>query len=153
MARYSEHDTEGIYRLADVWRQRCLLGNGSLLWEGEQVWTIEALEAFKKCFTDNPDELGDGFEVKYRRQLSDQEATVVKLAAELVLVYFLFPSTVSGATKRDLIQKVVSWKQIEIPPAGVAAWRFSTTELAGRDWPTTRAGRPKSPSLPKAREN
>src|SRR5689334_5492059 len=121
MARYSEHDTEGIYRLAEAWRDKCLLGNGSLLWDGEQVWTKEALEAFKKCFTDNEDKSEDSFEVKYQRQLSNQDATVVKLAAELVLVYFLFPSTVSGTRKRDLVQKIISWKQVAIPPEAIAA--------------------------------
>jgi len=109
------------YQLADAWRDKCLLGSGSLLWEGEQVWTKEALEAFKTCFTDNPDESGDSFEAKFQRQLSDQDAAVTKLAAELVLVYFLFTSSVSGSRKRDLIQKIVWWKQIEIPSAGVAA--------------------------------
>jgi 5-methylcytosine-specific restriction protein B len=131
MAEYSEHDTKGIYRLADAWRDKCLLGNFSLLWEGEQVWTKEALEAFKKCFTDNPDESGDSFEAKYRRQLEDQDATVVKLAAELVLVYFLFPSTVSGSRKRELIQEIVSWKQIEIPTAGLEAMQALDDGIGG----------------------
>jgi 5-methylcytosine-specific restriction enzyme B len=131
MARYSEHDTKGIYRLADVWRDRCLLGNASLLWEGQHVWTKEALEAFKKCFTDNPDESSDSFEAKYERQLADQDETVVKLAAELVLVYFLFPSTVSGVRKRDLVQKVLSWKHIEIPPAGIEAMQALDEGIGG----------------------
>jgi 5-methylcytosine-specific restriction protein B len=131
MARYSEHDTDGIYRLANAWRDKCLLGNGSLLWEGQQVWTKEALEAFKKCFTDNADESDDSFETKYQRQLADQDETVVKLAAELVLVYFLFPSSVSGTRKRDLIQKVTSWKPMEIPPAGLAAMQCLDDGIGG----------------------
>ena len=129
MARFSEYDTEG--RLADAWRDRCLLQNSSLLWEGEQVWTKEALEAFKACFTDNPDESGDSFEEKFQRQLAGQDAVVVKLAAELVLVYFLFPSSVSAERKRDLVQRVASWKQIEVPQSGLEAMHVFGDGIGG----------------------
>lgn len=117
MARYSEYNTDGIYQLAASWKTKCLLEGASLLWEGEQVWTKQTLEAFKACFTDRPDVSGDSFEEKYRRQLDDENTNVTKLAAELVLIYFLFPSSVSGARKRELIQEIISWKQIELPKA------------------------------------
>jgi 5-methylcytosine-specific restriction enzyme B len=118
MARYSEHDTEGIYERASSWKTKCLLEGGSLLWVGEQVWTKQTLEAFKTCFTDRPDESGDSFEVKFKRQLADQDTSVVRLAAELVLIYFLFPSSVSGLRKRELIKEIISWKSdSELPEA------------------------------------
>jgi 5-methylcytosine-specific restriction enzyme B len=131
MARYSEHDTKGIHTLAEEWKRACLLQNSSLLWEGERVWTAEVLEAFKACFTDNPDESQDSFEQKFQRQLVDQEANVVKLAAELVFVYFLFPSTISGAHKRDLVQRIASWKQIEVPQAGLDAMKVLDDGIGG----------------------
>jgi 5-methylcytosine-specific restriction protein B len=89
------------------------------------------LEAFKVCFTDNPDESDDSFEEKFRRQLADQEASVVKLAAELVLVYFLFPSNVTGARKRSLIQEIASWKEVEIPQAGLDAMTVLDDSIGG----------------------
>jgi 5-methylcytosine-specific restriction protein B len=131
MARYSEYDTESIYRLANEWRDRCLLRNSSLLWEGEQVWTKEALEDFKACFTDSPDESSDSFEEKFQRQLAGQNATVVKLAAELVLVYFLFPSSVSAERKRAVVQKVASWKQIEVSKAGLEIMQAFAKGIGG----------------------
>jgi 5-methylcytosine-specific restriction protein B len=131
MARYSEHDADAIYRLADTWRDKCLLGNGSLLWEGEQVWTVDALAAFKKCFNENEDRSDDNFETKYQRQLSAQDASVVKLAAELVLVYFLFPSSVSGARKRELIQEIASWHQIAVPPDAVETLKALDVGIGG----------------------
>jgi 5-methylcytosine-specific restriction enzyme B len=119
MARYSEHDSGDIYKLAASWKTKCLLEGGSLLWEGEQVWTKETLEAFKACFTDRPDESGDSFEEKFKRQLAGEDANVTKLAAELVLVYFLFPSraSVSGARKRELVKEILSWETIELSNA------------------------------------
>ena len=115
MARYSEHDTEGIYELAASWKTRCLIEGRSLLWENEHVWTKEALDAFKACFIDRPDESSDNFEEKFKRQLAGENANVTKLAAELILIYFLFPSRVSGARKRALIKEILSWKAIELP--------------------------------------
>ncbi|MGC1295754.1 MAG: hypothetical protein WA869_12005 [Alloacidobacterium sp.] len=115
MARYSDHDTDGIYQLAASWKHKCLIEGYSLLWAGNQVWTKEALEAFKACFIDLPDESGDSFEEKFKRQLANESENVTRLAAELVLVYFLFPSRVSGARKRGLIKEILSWKAIELP--------------------------------------
>lgn len=37
MARFSEHDTSKIYGVAEAFRADCLLGNGSLLFEGASV--------------------------------------------------------------------------------------------------------------------
>jgi 5-methylcytosine-specific restriction enzyme B len=88
-----------------------------------------ALESFKRCFTDNEDTSDDSFEAKYQRQLAGQDEAVVKLAAELVLIScFLRPCPeLANAT----IQKVVSWKQLEIPPAGIAAMQCLDDGIGG----------------------
>jgi len=98
---------------------------------GEQVWTKEALNHSRDASLTMRIRRDDSFETKYQRQLADQHETVVKLAAELVLIYFLFPSSVTGTRKRDLIQKVSSWKQIEIPPAGLAAMQCLDDGIGG----------------------
>ena len=115
MARSSERYRERIYELAADWKRKCLLGGKSLLWPDDQVWAKEVLESFKTCFTERPDESADSFEEKFKRQLAPEGALVTKLAAELILVYFLFPSQVSGKRKRELIQDIVSWKGLKIP--------------------------------------
>ena len=115
MARSSDHHRERIYKLAADWQCKCLLGGKSLLWPDDQVWTKEVLESFKTCFTEQPDESADSFEEKFKRQLAPEGSLVTKLAAELILIYFLFPSQVSGKRKRELIEKIVSWKALEIP--------------------------------------
>lgn len=46
---------------------------------------------------------------------------VTKLACELVLVYFLFPSSVSGGRKRQLIESIASWKGVSIPTSDPGA--------------------------------
>jgi 5-methylcytosine-specific restriction protein B len=115
MARYAKHETDGLFQIAESWKENCLIGEKSLLWADESIWTHETLNGLKNCFIDNPDESDDSFEVKFKRQLADEDDNVTKLACELVLVYFLFPSSVSGKRKRELIEEIASWKDLEIP--------------------------------------
>ena len=56
MARYSEHDTNNIYEAAKAFRERCLLHDGSLLFEGAALWHPELLAQIHKAFVDTPDE-------------------------------------------------------------------------------------------------
>jgi 5-methylcytosine-specific restriction enzyme B len=114
MARFSDQDVTAIYRIADNWRKSCLIGGKSLLWKDEDVWSAQNLKDFKKHFTDNPDESERGFEVKFKEQLEPAGLGVTKLACEILLVYFLFTSSVGGARKRELIKLVASWKNIDI---------------------------------------
>jgi len=44
MARYSEHDTDKIYQVAQSFRDNCLLRDGSLLFDGATLWRTELLE-------------------------------------------------------------------------------------------------------------
>lgn len=114
MARYDGCDSEGIYQTARKWREHSLLTGDSLLWPNEQVWTLPALKAFKSCFVDRPDDSSDSFEVKYQRQLKDQDPIVTKLGCELLLVYFLFTMSVRGVRKRELITTVAGWKSLTV---------------------------------------
>lgn len=118
MARYSERDTSAIYAIAEKWQTLCVSEGKSLLWSGEDVWTEENLTEFKKHFTDKPDISQRGFEEKFREQLEPAPAAVTKLACELILIYFLFPSNVSGNRKRELIHEIALWKNITIDDQG-----------------------------------
>lgn len=120
MARYSENDARAIYEIADSWKKYCLIGGKSLLWTGEDIWSEQNLSEFKKYFTENPDESQRTFEEKLKEQLDPAGLNVTKLACELMLVYFLFPSSVSGNRKRELINQIASWKNIKIEADGVA---------------------------------
>ena len=115
MARHPDPSRSAIYELAAEWRESCLVKEGSLIWPGEKVWTSAAFAGFKACFIDNPNTSDESFEVKFRAQLDEQDELVTKLACELVLVYFLFPSSVSGRRKLELIVEIANWKGIDIP--------------------------------------
>jgi 5-methylcytosine-specific restriction protein B len=118
MARYSESDATAIYQIADKWRTDCLLTGKSLLWDGEDIWSIENLNDFKEHFTDKPDQTQRSFEEKFKEQLAPAGPNITKLACEIMLIYFLFPSNVSSFRKREIIKRIASWKNVDIEEAG-----------------------------------
>jgi len=118
MARYSDYDTTAIYMIADAWRTDCLVDGKSLLWKDEDIWFEQNLRDFKKYFIDKPDISESTFEEKFKKQLDPGGQGVSKLACELMLVYFLFTSSVSGNRKRELINRIASWKNIKVEGEG-----------------------------------
>ena len=108
-------DREFIYELANKWKQNCLLGEESLLWLGENIWTRENLESFDKCYVQKPDLSKRDFFEKFKDQLQGQKDGVVKLAAELLFIYYLYPARVRQDTKVENIKIVLSFNSLELP--------------------------------------
>lgn len=115
MARYSEHDPSRIYEAADAFRKNCLLRNGSLLFEQFSLWRPELLENIHKAFVATPDEGDRSFIDKFRDQIQPAGTEVIRLAAELLAVYFLFPSNVGGFRKRQVVNEVLGWAGDSLP--------------------------------------
>src|SRR5690554_3678288 len=109
MARYSEHDTTKIYQAAEAFRANCLLSDGSLLFQDASVWRPDVLDRIHKAFVATPDEGDRSFIVKFKDQIGEAGQEVVRLAAEILCVYFLFPSSVGGARKRQVVNEVLGW--------------------------------------------
>lgn len=115
MARYSEHDTSRIYEAADAFRNNYLLRDGSLLFEQASLWRPELLESIHKAFVATPDEGDRSFIDKFRDQIKPAGTDVIRLAAELLAVYFLFPSNVGGFRKRQVVNEVLGWAGDNLP--------------------------------------
>ncbi|BAO82893.1 GTPase subunit of restriction endonuclease [Serpentinimonas maccroryi] len=109
MARHTEHDTSKIYRVAEAFRANCLLRDGSLLFDDASVWRPDVLERIHKAFVATPDEGDRSFIVKFKDQIGQAGPEVIRLAAEILCVYFLFPSSVGGARKRQVVNEVLGW--------------------------------------------
>jgi 5-methylcytosine-specific restriction protein B len=125
MARHTEHDTSKIYRVADAFRANCLLRDGSLLFEGSTVWRPEVLDQIHKAFVATPDEGNRSFIVKFKDQVGQAGPEVVRLAAEILCVYFLFPSNVGGARKREVVNEVLGWAGDTLPESHLVSKAFS----------------------------
>lgn len=131
MARFLDHDTEGIYTIADRWKKDCLLGGTSLLWGSESVWTSDVLESFKTHVINRDADTKESFEKKLKNGLNNADENVTKLATELMLVYFLFPvpSSISGERKREWIQNIVSWKGLELSEGAIEVLKVLDTGI------------------------
>jgi len=96
MARHTEHDTSKIYLVAEAFRANCLLRDGSLLFEGASVWRPDVLDQIHKAFVATPDEGDRSFMVKFKDQVGKAGPEVVRLAADILCVYFLSRPTPEG---------------------------------------------------------
>lgn len=92
------------------WKSTCLLGDGSLLFPGEDVWTLQAAEDFYGRYNESLLLDKRTFEEKLEVQLEGADTRVVRFAAEAILVYWWFSGwQVHPSTKRRQIAKVLSW--------------------------------------------
>jgi 5-methylcytosine-specific restriction protein B len=132
MARFTKEgiDTNAIYQAAAAFRDRCLLQDGSLLFDGAAVWTPDNLARFHGKFVGGYDASDSTFTEKLKGQLKDQEQSVKRLAAEMLAVYFLFPINVTARRKRQLVGEVLSWGGDTVPEEH-PVWRAFEGGLGG----------------------
>lgn len=124
MARYSEHDTTKIYEVALLFRDECLIRDGSLLEPGKVLWTKANLEKLKRAIAAPPK--GKDFLERFEGQVRATGPDVVRLAAEVLAVYLLFPSNIGGSRKRELVNTVLSWSDAGLPESGLLWDAFSS---------------------------
>jgi len=117
MARIADTNIDAIFTTAQEWGTKCLIEGKSLLWPARDIWSKTNLGRFKTCYIDRPDTSKDkNFEKKLQEQLANADDDVTRLACELLLIYFQFPSedSVSAARKAQLILQVAKWKNLPI---------------------------------------
>ena len=119
MARYADGSRELIDQTVDLWRTRCLLANGSLLFpDRDNVWTGERADDLYGRFVDTPVE-GD-FEVRWREQLEGASESLRLFAAETLLIHFLFASSVTRARKIAVVGASLVGTDVVVPEDAVA---------------------------------
>lgn len=109
-------DRDEIYNAAAKWKNECLLKDGSLIWDGESIWTERNIQRFKTIFIHAPDESGDSFDQKLERQLENESQELYKFVIELLYVYYLFPvgRSIGYPTKFNKLATIASWKGIDL---------------------------------------
>ncbi|MEH7130415.1 AAA family ATPase [Neobacillus drentensis] len=110
----SPSETKAIYEAARKWKLECLNMDGSILWPGENIWTLENLKQLKKVYVDRPDNSNSSFEDKLKIQLRGQSKEIYKLVCECLFVYYLFPANMNYKTKIKKLDNVASWGNISI---------------------------------------
>lgn len=92
------------------WRQRCLLNEGSLLFDGEKVWTVENLTRLHDNVVGSPLADSRSFIEKFQVQLGTDRQLVL-LGAEAMVAYYLFVwrGGVGPRTKRARVNEILGW--------------------------------------------
>ena len=119
MAKYyydQPGDRKAIYAAAEKWKEKCLIQDTSFIWKDEKLWTLHNLNRFKTIFVDNPNESGDSFDEKLKKQLENESEDIYKLTIELLFIYYLFPrrESIRFETKMKKLKIVAAWKNIKI---------------------------------------
>ncbi|MFM0191369.1 AAA family ATPase [Paraburkholderia nemoris] len=115
MAKLSEYRAEPIYIAGLRLLSHCLQGEGSLIRGDERLWTIENLETIHRVFVAAPDVGDRNFIEKFEDQIKPAGPDVCRLAAEILAVYFLFPSNVGETRKKELVGLVLGWGGDTLP--------------------------------------
>ena len=119
-----------IQEVVDRWRDRCLLADGSLLFDDQQVWTPDNLARLYRNVIEVPLEDGRSFLEKFREQLGSDRGLVL-LGAEAMAVYYLivWPGAVKPATKRERVNRVLSWASEQLAEDS-SVWRAFAEGIA-----------------------
>jgi 5-methylcytosine-specific restriction protein B len=126
MATTYDRDATAVYAAARQFRDRCLSADLSLLCD-EQLWTAENLQRLHEDFVSDPVNGKRSFTEKFREQVTKSgNPAIVRLAAEVVAVHFLFPSNVRGERKRALVAEILGWANERLPEDGTLSVAFET---------------------------
>ena len=110
-------DAEPILAAADRWKQRCLLGEGSIL-TNRSLWTLANFQELQALYVEKlDDESSDSFVVKLRRQLGRGPADAKCLWAEMTWVYRLIQGqwSMGAESKRTRIRDIWNWSERDFP--------------------------------------
>ncbi len=115
MSRFcGEHDVGPILDAAARWRDIALLDEGSVF-SNSHLWTVANLTALERHFVQNLDEGDRGFMVKLKEQLAPTPPAAKQLAAEMMWLMYLCPSSITPRHKREVVQTIWSWSGEPFP--------------------------------------
>lgn len=107
-----------MLRAARLWRDRCLLNEGSVFTE-KSLWTSDNVGYLVRDYAENLDYGEGSFFQKLERQLAGSPASAKQLAAEMFWVMYLFCTrgSMQPGTKRRQIRQVWEWSGKPLPDA------------------------------------
>ena len=116
MSRFSsQRDAAPIYDAAQIWKDRCLLANRSMLSDNKLLWTRDLVnEPDRDLFVDNFAANRGSFISNLEHQLSNTSPECKQMLAEFLWILLLFPSNIRVETKIQNFQAVWSWSGDEL---------------------------------------
>jgi MoxR-like ATPase len=126
MARYPEYEL--LYSAYEMFRENCLLRDGSLLWPEKKIWTRKNLQDLRTRFIDsailNP---WLSFEEKLQEQLKGAPAELWALLADIYYVYFLPSDFITIEKKLKDTQWAAQQAGLRTPPPEDPVWVAQTS--------------------------
>jgi 5-methylcytosine-specific restriction protein B len=114
----SSYDTfrnqKSLLAAAATWGRECLLGNGSILASGQELWTAAHLAELDVHFVQNYDDGEGTFLSKLEVQLGEVSPEARRLMAEVLWLHFLFTVAVSAGKKREIIGTLWGWSGLAL---------------------------------------
>jgi MoxR-like ATPase len=101
---------KAVYEIIELFKTRCLSDNKSLLWPDRAAWTTANTSALWVAFMEHPDASKRSFREKWQEQLQNESEDVHRVAAELIVLYNLFPMNIGKEAKLNDLKTVISWK-------------------------------------------
>lgn len=120
MAKFAHSDRAPVDAVAERWRDECLLSDGSLFFDGAEVWTETNVQELVEHFNENQLEDERSFEDKLAVQLGPVSNGGKRLMAEVIAAYFFFATNVHGPRKRELVSFVLEMSGDTLPDNDVA---------------------------------
>ena len=118
MARYAEGPRDQIDEAVEIWKTDCLLDDESLVLEEHGgTWSAGSVGELYHRFNENQlvgSQAGGNFLSKWEQQLDGASDDVRLLAAEMLLVHFLFASSVTKQGKLSVINSSLEGTDIEL---------------------------------------
>ncbi len=112
-------ETRSALKAAEEWKEQCLQDNGSMFFEGRQIWTPQNFEILRESYNRSPDISEKDFMKKLEGQLRPlheaNQDDVIILMAEILWLMWLpqSPRNMRAEEKKSNIRKILSWADIK----------------------------------------
>ncbi len=111
-----------LYDTFTLFKERCLIGDTSLLWPERRIWTLENLRQWKELVIDSPIPASPTFNEKIEEQLAQAPAALWAITADLHFVYYLPSTSITFSTRINQIRWAAEKAGLSLPAEDDPIW-------------------------------
>ena len=117
------NEFDHLYNAFNLFIERCVKNDSSLLWPNETIWTIQNLQLLKQRFIEAPNVNPElSFEEKLIKQLGSDQPVLWNIIADTYFVYYLPSSSVRYDTKINKIRQFSDRILYQFPEENDPIW-------------------------------
>lgn len=111
-----------LFDTFQLFEERCLINDRSLLWPEKNIWTLENLKELQRRLYKTDPGKGYSFQEKFEIQFKDASSEVWGLFTDLYYVYALPSGSLRYSTKREFIDWATSHYNFPLPSDDDSIW-------------------------------